>query len=105
MEKKEITLELAGQKFQMSTTENPDYIISLAERVNARIEDIQKMHPNMILTKAVLLALLNAEDELDKVKENYENLDSKLTRLHEISRASVSEQLQRKPVYKKPENV
>lgn len=105
MEKKDITLELAGQSFQMSTTENPDYILSLAERVNKRIDGIQQMHPNMNLTKAVLLALLNAEDELDKVREDYESLDSKLTRLHEISRTSVSEQFQRRPAYKKPENV
>ena len=105
MEKKEITLELAGQKFLMSTTENSDYILALAERVNTRIEDIQQTHPNMNLSKCVLLALLNAEDELDKVRQNYESLDSKLTRLHEISRTSVSEHMQHKSAYKKPVNV
>lgn len=105
MEKTSITLELAGQNFQMSTSENSEYIISLGEKVNARIKIIQDAHPNMSLVKCTLLALLNTEDELVKVRENYEILDSKLTRLHEISRSAVFEPIQRKTAYKKPVDV
>ena len=89
MDKTRITVEIGGQDFRISGCESEEYIRRLAAVVNRRIADVQSQYPQMSTNKCVLLAMLNLEDEAQKLKADYDALDKKIAQLRDMPRSSV----------------
>lgn len=85
-EKKKIDLCLSHQSFRILSDENAEYMKKLESSVNERIEAVQKQYPSMNAARCALLAMLNLEDELQKTKQNFETLESKILQLRGIQR-------------------
>lgn len=89
MSKNSVVVNLSGQEFRISGSENAEYIKSLEEMVNLRIQDVQQQYPGMSMNRCALLAMLNLEDELAKMKESYDALDAKIAQLREMPRVAM----------------
>lgn len=83
MEKTRVTLNVAGQEFRLASGESEEYMRALAGSVNARIDEIQKQYPQMSTTRCTLLAMLNMADELQKLHNQYNEVDKKISELRE----------------------
>lgn len=88
MDKTRITVEIGGQEFRISGNESEGYIRRLAAVVNRRIADVQSQYPQLSSTKCVLLAMLNLEDEMQKLRAEYDALDQKISQLREMPRVA-----------------
>ncbi len=62
-------MSLAGQKFKLKTTEDKDYLDSLVEFVNDRIEEIANQGVTST-TRCAVLAAFYITDELFKLKNS-----------------------------------
>ena len=89
MSKNSVVVNLSGQEFRISASEDTEYIKSLEEMVNLRIQDVQQQYPGMSMNRCALLAMLNLEDELAKMKESYDALDAKIAQLREMPRVTM----------------
>jgi len=69
MESYRYEMTIGGQKFVLRTTENKEYLDSLVEFVNDRIEEIAK-EGIASSAKCALLASFYIADELFKLKSN-----------------------------------
>ena len=83
MERTRVTLNIAGQEFRLSGGETEEYMRSLANSVNARIDEVQQQYPQMSTTRCTLLAMLNMADELQKLHDQYNEVDKKISELRE----------------------
>ena len=91
-EKKKIDLCLSHQNFRILSDESAEYMKKLESSVNERIEAVQRQYPSMNAARCALLAMLNLEDELQKTKQNFETLESKILQLRGIQRSVPSAQ-------------
>lgn len=101
MDRNRITISLSGQDFRIVSSDSTEYIKSLEGMVNRRIAEVQNQYPSMSVNRCTLLAMLNMEDELAKVRANYEALDAKISQLREMPRVntpSTRAVTQKKPV-------
>ena len=69
MEKKKISVFVAGQRFNIITDEDENYVRELASRVDARISSLV-MSGNMQRERAAVLAALDLADDGEKEKRN-----------------------------------
>lgn len=83
MDKTRVTLNIAGQDFRLAGDETEGYMRSLADSVNARIGEVQRQYPQMSTTRCTLLAMLNMADELQKLHNQYNEVDKKISELRE----------------------
>ena len=89
MEKTRVTLNIAGQEFRLAAGESEEYMRDIAAQVNARIDEIQKQYPQMSTTRCTLLAMLNMADELQKLHNQYNEVDRKISELREARAGEV----------------
>lgn len=87
MEKTRVTLNVAGQDFRLAGGESEEYMRRLAGDLNSRINEVQQQYPQMSTTRCTLLAMLNMADELYKLREDYSELDKKISELREVRAA------------------
>jgi cell division protein ZapA len=88
MEKNRVAIRVAGQEFKLAGDESEQYMRSLANDVDARIEKMQRQYPTLSTGSAVLLVCLNMADELYKLRSDYEELDSRIAQLREMPRSA-----------------
>tara|TARA_B100001123_G_C14651833_1_gene765944 strand:- start:111 stop:443 length:333 start_codon:yes stop_codon:yes gene_type:complete len=71
-EKKDIIVEVLGQKYTIKTTAEKKYINKVANHVNQTMNDLQQsgMDPNTEQLRIAILACMNIADELFKEKDN-----------------------------------
>ena len=91
MEKTRTTVTLAGQQFRLSATESEEYIQNIAAYVNKKIEESQAAYPGLGTSSCVLLAALDLADELQKLKEDYKALDSRIDQLRNLPKEETVE--------------
>ncbi len=84
MDKTKLTLEIGGQTFRLSGSDSEEYMRRLATMVNRRIEDVQAQYPQLSASKCALLAMLNLEDEMQKLRAEYDSLDQKISQLRDV---------------------
>lgn len=89
MDKTHITVEVGGQNFRLAAEESEVYVRKIAKYVNEKIDEVQRAYPNLSSGNCVLLAALNLSDELHKLKEDYDALDSRISELRDMPRQSV----------------
>lgn len=86
MEKTRTVVTLAGQEFKLHCDDSEEYIQSLAKYVNGTIAKFQREYPGLSTGNCVLLASLEMADELFKLREDYDALDSRISQLREMPR-------------------
>jgi len=86
MDKTYVSVRIAGQEFRLSGEESEEYIRMIAGYVNEKIDEIQRAYPNLSTAACVTMAALNLSDELHKLRENYDALDSRISELRDMPR-------------------
>ena len=88
MEKRQITVFVAGQRFNIITDEEEKYVIDIASKIDARIASIA-ISNNMSRERAAVLAALDLADdgeqgrrELNEIKEQVKDY---LTRIEKLT--------------------
>lgn len=89
MDKNHVSLCLSGQSFKITTGDDVEYVKKLEKSINTRIDSYKNRYPQMSATRCMLLAMLEMEDELTRVKENYEALDEKIMQLRNMPRINM----------------
>ena len=77
MDKTHTTVHVAGQDLRLSGTDSEAYIRQIADYVNQKIDEVQRAYPSLSTGNCVILAALNLSDELHKLREDYNALDSR----------------------------
>lgn len=85
MEKVKVSVSIGGQTFQLSGTEDEAYIRSVAAYADDKVQEIQRINPALSTSACVLLAAVNITDELFKLKQQYSELDTRISELRSIS--------------------
>ncbi len=88
MDKTHTTVHVAGQDLRLSGTDSEAYIRQIADYVNQKIDEVQRAYPSLSTGNCVILAALNLSDELHKLREDYNALDSRISELREMPRQS-----------------
>ena len=69
---------------ELTGDESQQYMDSLAEMVNAKVDEVKRTYPMLSTGNCVLLAALNMADELTKLRSDYEALDQRISDLREM---------------------
>ena len=72
MDNNRTIVRIAGQEFKLTGDESQQYMDSLADMVNARVDAVKRTYPMLSTGNCVLLAALNMADELTKLRSDYE---------------------------------
>lgn len=88
MDRTRMSVNLGGQEFKLACDDSEEYIHEIAAYVNLRIAEIQQQYPGLSSGNCVLLASLNITDELFKLREDYDALDSRISQLRDMPRAA-----------------
>ena len=89
MDKNKITVYVAGQELRLASDESEEYIRRIAGYVNDKVDEVQGQYPNLSTANCLILAALNLSDELHKLREDYDALDSRISELREMPRQSM----------------
>jgi cell division protein ZapA (FtsZ GTPase activity inhibitor) len=91
MARNRIEISLLRQSFSVLCDESPEYMHELEASVNERIGAVKRQYPTMNITRCTLLAMLNLEDELCKLKDEYKALEEKAALLRGLNRPAPSQ--------------
>ena len=86
MDNNRTIVRIAGMEFKLTGDESQQY--SLAEMVNAKVDEVKRTYPMLSTGNCVLLAALNMADELTKLRSDYEALDQRISDLREMPKRS-----------------
>ena len=84
MEKNRMTITLAGQVFRISSANDERYFRSLEEDINRRIKTMKARFPGETGSRCVLLAMLEMDDEVSKLRAESEEVASRIRDLRAI---------------------
>ena len=79
MDNNRTIVRIAGMEFKLTGDESQQYMDSLAEMVNAKVDEVKRTYPMLSTGNCVLLAALNMADELTKLRSDYEALDQRIS--------------------------
>ncbi len=82
MEKKNVVIYVAGQRFSIATSDTPEYVIGIGEKIDVMIKGIQKDNPRLNRDACAILAALDICDD-----------ETKLRRMMEVLRSQVKDYL------------
>lgn len=88
MDKNRVTVYIAGQELRLACDDSDEYICRVAGYVNEKVEEVQGQYPNLSTANCLILAALNLSDELHKLREDYDALDSRISELRDMPRQS-----------------
>lgn len=71
-EQKKIAVTVAGQSFYLKTEQNEEYLTSLAETLENRIEAMREANPSLTALKAAVLISMELLDDYKKLEADYE---------------------------------
>ena len=83
MEKKNVVIYVAGQRFSISTSDSEEYVIGIGEKVDVMIRGIAKDNPRLNRDACAILAALDLCDD-----------ESKLCQMMEVLRSQVKDYLE-----------
>ncbi len=85
-----VRIEIYGVKFVINSSEEPDYVKSIARDIDTAVRDFMTGHPRSSLSDAYLISLLDYADRLKKSETNADHLRSQLSEyLEEAARANI----------------
>lgn len=74
MEKKNVVIYVAGQRFSISTSDTPEYVLGIGEKIDVMIKGIQKDNPKLNRDACAILTALNICDDETKLRQMMEVL-------------------------------
>jgi cell division protein ZapA len=77
------TVDIYGQQYAIVGTESSSHIRLVASMVNDKMREIGSKNPSLDASKLAVLTALNAMNDLVKLKDQYEKLESELNRVKE----------------------
>lgn len=86
MDENRVIVQLGGQQFSICGEESEEYIKKTAQYANHVIQQVQQSYPSISTLDCALLAALQLSDELQKLKDDYEALDSRIAMLRNMPR-------------------
>ncbi len=78
MEKKNVVIYVAGQRFSISTSDSEEYVIGIGEKVDVMIKGIAKDNPRLNRDACAILAALDLCDDESKLRQMMEVLRSQV---------------------------
>lgn len=63
-----VHVEIRGRGFNLLSDDNPDYLVEVANKVDARMSEVIEKNPQLTFEKAALLTALNYCDDLEKCR-------------------------------------
>jgi len=69
-----VRVRILGEDHIIKGDAPAEYIIKLAQQVDTHLTKIQKSNPTLPRHKAAILAALNIADELERLREEYNEL-------------------------------
>ncbi len=78
---KSVTVTIAGQDYVLKGDNSGNYLMSLAHDIDCRIRDIKLQNPNYTTSKASTLLAIQLQDEINRIREDYDKLIGELHRL------------------------
>lgn len=73
-----VTVTICGKEYNLQTDETPDYLISLAKRVDKEIGELVKAKPNFGVQNAAVFVALTSLDEAQKAADSIENVRTQI---------------------------
>ncbi len=108
MEKRNVVIYVAGQRFSISTSDSEEYVIGIGEKVDVMIRGIAKDNPRLNRDACAILAALDLCDDETKLRQMMEVLRSqvkdyleaneKLREENESLRAQLKEARESQPI-------
>lgn len=89
MEKVKITI--AGENYNISTDDEPEYLLKLAEQTDEKIMELVQSNGRISVTQAAVLTCLEYADKYTKSEQTCENLRSQIQDYLEEAAKSRSE--------------
>lgn len=102
MEKTQVMVRVGGQDFRLCGTESEEYIQSVCTYVDAKVLEMQKLHPALSTSACVMLTAVNLADELFKLRQQYAELDQRIEELRNLPRTTAAETSKPAPRPKAP---
>ncbi|MCH8055652.1 MAG: cell division protein ZapA [Deltaproteobacteria bacterium] len=81
--KKNVDVEILGQKFTVSSDAEENYILKVAEYVDGKMQEVLKTARPVNKPNVAMLAALNIADEYHRLKDKHEAV---LDRLNHLSK-------------------
>lgn len=78
MEKKNVVIYVAGQRFSISTSDSEEYVIGIGDKVDVMIKGIAKDNPRLNRDACAILAALDLCDDEAKLRQMMEVLRSQV---------------------------
>ncbi|MBQ5332089.1 MAG: cell division protein ZapA [Oscillospiraceae bacterium] len=83
-----VKVTICGKEYNLQTDETPEYLISLAKRVDKEINDLVKAKPNFGIQNAAVFVALTSLDEAQKAADSIENIRTQIkTYMSETAKA------------------
>ena len=80
-EAKKVAITVSGQSFYLKTDQDEDYLKSLADTIDSRIEKMREGNPSITALKASILISLELLDDYKKLEANYEEFRKEMESL------------------------
>ncbi|MFD2446278.1 cell division protein ZapA [Bacillus sp. CGMCC 1.16607] len=77
------TVDIYGQQYAIVGTESTSHIRLVASMVDDKMREIGSKNPSLDVSKLAVLTALNAMNDLVKLKDKYETLESELNSVKE----------------------
>lgn len=78
MEKRNVVIYVAGQRFSITTSDSEEYVIGIGEKVDVMIKGIAKDNPRLNRDACAILAALDLCDDETKLRQMMEVLRSQV---------------------------
>lgn len=76
---KRINVRIGGMNYQLVSAENENYTRQIAAKADEMIRRVMQNNPQLSLNMATTLALVNAQDELARIYQQFSSVDSQKT--------------------------
>lgn len=99
MNKNRVQVKIGGATYTIVTEDEPQYVETLAEDINAEIRSICNSNPSLSITQAAVLVALDQADACKKASASADNLRVQIKDyLEESARAKMEVEVARREV-------
>ena len=78
MEKKSVTIKIAGSSYPIITEDDPEYVEELAELIDKEMKKIAQESPSLSTTQCAVLVALDRADACKKATASADNLRAQI---------------------------
>lgn len=90
--RKSVNVEIMGQVFTVSSDAEESYVRRVAGYVDGKIQEVLSTGRPVVKSNVAMLAALNIADEYHRLKESYDAMTSRLSRLSKKLSTSLTEE-------------